>query len=236
MKNPFDDNGRWLQISKSPEVYSFSRRQRDFFDLRMVAIRLKSGGLLIYSPMSGMSEKEFEQIDRMGSPAWLLAPNHFHNLGIPAFQQQYPKSRICASEQAISRLRKIIKGEISVMESMATELPDGVRFMVPEGLKTGEVWLAITADTDKRVLVECDCFFNMTESKNFLFGWILRMTGGMPGLRVSKVFRMIALKRRSTYLDWIRRNLGEFLPNLLVPSHGEIISDHELSNKLINLV
>ena len=57
---------------------------------RMVVLKLGSD-LLLYSPSPAKPDDEtLDELRRLGTPRWLLAPNEIHNVGLAGFQAAFP--------------------------------------------------------------------------------------------------------------------------------------------------
>lgn len=231
------DIKRWLPISKRPDVWTWSRTSRDFFDLRMTALRLKDGSLLVVSPVPNPGEEAFQELEALGPVTVLCAPNHYHNLGIKPFLERFPKARCVASPQAIPRLQKMTGIPFEPWTQIQEHLPDGITLTEPEGLKAGELWLEVSGhQPDGNILIVCDAFFNMHDSKSMLWSLIFRLGGSMPGLKVSRVFRLIGMSDRKRYKTWVTHRWQSFEPELLVPAHGDFYASSALSEELLELI
>ena len=232
----FDDARRWLQIAAQPDVYTWSVQQDHFFDLRMVAFRLADGTLAVYSPVGTAHETVLDTLSKFGPVSTLVAPNHFHNLGLRPFLARFPAARVVAAAQAIPRIVKVTGLKVEPVLSIAALLPPEVRVVEPAGLRTGELWLLVDTVKPGRILVACDSYFNMAEVRRSAFGAVLWLTGGAPGLRVSRVFRMIGQQKPKVYRDWIGACFREFSPRILIPSHGDIVESDTLTHDLLKLL
>lgn len=230
------DDRRWLQISEQPEVHTWSIESSSFFDLRMVALRLTDQTLAVYSPVPFADAECFAALAKIGTVSTLVAPNHFHNLGLQPFLKRFPNAHIVATEWAIPRLKKVTGLNIEPIATLSRLLPPTMRCVEPRGLKTGELWLLVDASQPGRILIECDCYFNMPVVKRSVFGGILWLTGGAPGLRISRVFRLIAQADRKEYRDWAQNFFQEFAPRVLIPSHGAIRESENLARDLLALI
>jgi hypothetical protein len=60
---------------------------------RMTVVRLPGSRLLLHSPIS-RSRELAEQVEGLGTPAFLVAPNRFHHLFVRDWQSAYPTSRL----------------------------------------------------------------------------------------------------------------------------------------------
>lgn len=229
----FDDADRWLQISAAPAVWTWCKPQDKFFDFRMTALRLTDGTLLVYSPVPNTGEPCLAQLATFGDVSCLLAPSHFHNLGLRPFASRWPKARLVAPPPAIPRLRKVTGLDFATVQTIKKALPPGIELTQTDGLKGPEVWIKITAnDGSLRALVVCDAFFHMNKPKRGFFALMLRLVGGAPGLRVSRMFKRVAGMNRETYGRWARQELSAFRPTMLIPAHGEICVDEALPTRL----
>src|SRR5690606_34563832 len=69
----------------------------------MYVVRLKTGGLLVQSP-TRMGDAMLDTIAALGPVEVLLAPNHFHNMGLPRYRERFPGAKVASSEGARPRL------------------------------------------------------------------------------------------------------------------------------------
>ncbi len=236
MNENYSDLGHWEKLSSSPELYSWSECHETFFDLRMLALRLTDGTLLVYSPIPLKKAESFQKLEQLGQVSFVLAPNHFHNLGIKPFKNRYPTLQFVASEAAIPRLQQVTKESFAPFTKINSLLPGGVNVIEPEGLRAGELWMTVRSQDKGFILIVCDAYFNMPHVKKSVFGKILWLTGGAPGLRVSRVFRLIGMQKRKVYRQWTSRLFTSFPPKTLIPSHGAICTRNNLADELLALI
>lgn len=236
MNENYSDQGHWEKISSTPELYSWSECHENFFDLRMLALRLTNGTLLVYSPIPLKKDESFGKLEALGQVSVVLAPNHFHTLGIKPFKTRYPQLQLLASQAAISRLQKVTNERFAPFATINSLLPPEVTVIEPEGLKAGELWIAVRSQEKGPILIVCDAYFNMPYVKRSVFGGILWLTGGAPGLRISRVFRIIGMKKRDVYHQWVSRLFASFPPKILIPSHGAICIRNNLAQELLALI
>ncbi|NMO18543.1 DUF4336 domain-containing protein [Pyxidicoccus fallax] len=74
------------------------------FPTRMAIIRLRSGGLWVWSPTAPTPEL-FAEVDALGPVEHLVSPNRFHYAAIPAWKQRYPRATAWASPGVRERAR-----------------------------------------------------------------------------------------------------------------------------------
>ena len=77
------------------------------FPTRMTVVRLKDGGVFIHSPTM-LEAKLRSDVERLGTPRYLVAPNRLHYWWIPDWQSAFPDARIFlapkVAKQAAGRL------------------------------------------------------------------------------------------------------------------------------------
>ncbi|XXF75645.1 DUF4336 domain-containing protein [Myxococcaceae bacterium GXIMD 01537] len=74
------------------------------FPTRMAIIRLRTGGLWLWSPTRPTPEL-FAEIDQLGRVEHLVSPNRFHYAAIPAWKARYPHATAWASPGVRERAR-----------------------------------------------------------------------------------------------------------------------------------
>lgn len=76
------------------------------FPTRMVVVRLRSGGLWLWSPTLP-TPALFDELDALGPVEHLVSPNRFHYAGIPTWKQRYPQAIAWASPGVRDRARAL---------------------------------------------------------------------------------------------------------------------------------
>ncbi len=74
------------------------------FPTRMVVVRLRSGGLWLWSPTAPTPEL-FAEVDALGPVEHLVSPNKLHYAAIPAWKARYPQAAAWASPGVRERAR-----------------------------------------------------------------------------------------------------------------------------------
>ena len=194
-------------------------------ELRCTAIKLQSGGLCLHSPVAMLSARARESLEGLGTVEFLFAPNHYHNKGVMEYAEAYTTALLVASQTSRPRLEKITKAKFRDLEELSANLPGGMRFEHPAGLKTGEVWLIVRSE---------NCV-----------GWLVvdAFAGGKQGkeersdaVRLLSTFPKYGLKNRSQFLAWLDDLLRSDPPDVVIPCHGGIVRGRDLSERLRKLV
>jgi hypothetical protein len=136
---------------------------------------------------------------------------------------------------AARRLGKKERGRFATVEALGRKLPEGAELLVPPGLKNGEVWLRL-AGADGVTWVVSDAFFSLSENARGFTGFMLRVTGTAPGLRIGRTFTGLGIGDRIAYRDWLLDRLAADRPRTLVPGHGSVLSGPDLTERLDTLI
>lgn len=186
-------------------------------ELRCTAIRLRTGGLCLFSPVQGLGEKAIASLEPLGGVEVLLAPNHYHNKGLREYAEAFPHAWICASNAAAPRLAKLTRLRIEGLDKLRTLLSKKSKLVSPDGLKTGEVWLSMRgADSSAWVVVDAFCGS----------GGNMKTIAAAPDLL--STFPRYGVADRSAYRQWLERQIEVDDPSVIVPCHGAVIRSRRL--------
>lgn len=185
--------------------------------LNCVAIRLGTGGLCLYSPAAGLGAETLDSLAKLGSVEVLLAPNHYHNKALVEYQAAFSQAQLLATAEGAPRLTNVTGLAFDLLEDVGLALPDGAAFVMPKGLKTGEVWIATQTG-----LIVVDAFAGPAKP------------GGDPALL--KTFPRYGVGYPHHYKTWAKAFVAQKAPTRLVPCHGQMVTDKALPEKLIALI
>ncbi len=202
--------------------------------LRSVAFSLVDGRLGIFSPILGLGADAHRGLTALGAPALLVAPNHYHHLGLGEYATTYPQTTIVGSAVAAHRLQKMCGRKVEDEARLRQALPPHISVLVPPGTRSGEMWLSV-AGAEGRAWIVGDAFFNIVKTPRSLIGLILKLFGICPGLRIGASFRWL-VKDRASYRTWLLAALAAERPTILVPCHGNILVGETLPDRLERLV
>ncbi len=221
---------RWEAIDERAGLYALEKTVESGWCWRALAVRCGDGASVLVSPIRGTLERSAESLDPIGKPALALAPNHFHHLGLREARERYGVA-CAASSTAAKRLQKQHGRPFEPLDAVRERLPAGVTILEPPGTKTGEVWLRV--ETDRGVAwAVCDAFFSVENELKGMTGLALRATGTAPGLRIGSTFLWLALADRRAYRKWLEAQLEADAPRVLIPSHGAVVVDDALPDRL----
>lgn len=200
--------------------------------VRMAAIGLGGGGLLVVSPGVPVSEAGWEQLAKLGTPRFLLAPNHFHSLGIAAWKERFPEATVVAHPLALARLRKKVPGV--VFEDLAVlkaAVPEGVRIFGPPQAKQGETWVSVKTKEGTAWFVT-DGVFNGEGQLKGAMGLFMQVLGFRAKLMTNPFFKRFFVTDKAAYKVWMNAELDRDPPVLFVPAHGAPLRGADLCSRL----
>lgn len=217
----------WTVIDEQAGLFTYERKEDGVSVLRATAVRLVDGSLCVVSPIVKTPEADHDWLREAGGVSMLLAPNHFHNLGLRSFVKRHDAVAVAVSP----RVTKVTGVETSAIEALRERLPQHVRLMAVPGTKTGEVWLSVATERGPAWVVG-DAFVHFPRTPMSRFGALAWCLGLSPGLKASPTFKWIALADRPGFVGWAREQLSSDAPGVLVPAHGEILSGPGLAGQL----
>jgi hypothetical protein len=182
----------------------------------MHVVSLGGGDLLVHSP-AWINDETLAEVRALGTPRILFAPNHFHHLDLQRYRELFPEAVAVASAGALPRLRA--RGHEGLRSTDDVELPSGMRWLVPDGTKSGEAWLSIDGDGGPTWLV-CDAFFNAPSLRGFE-GVMLRMSKAGAGLSIGVTYTALCIRDKSRYREDVLEALAREQPRRVLFSHGD---------------
>lgn len=188
----------------------------------MVVHRLPSGGLWLHSVVA-LDAPGRTALDALGPVEAIVVPNAFHRLDCGGYAARYPSARVYAPAAA----RAAVATKCRVDETCEDGLPRlGIAALTPRGTRPGELAYALRLADGGAALVVADLLFNVRDAPGGVSGFILKhVTDSVGPLKISRVFRLLALKDRVAYADWVA-SLAE-IPDLraLSVAHGDPVTD-----------
>lgn len=214
------DLSAFMPIPDHPGIWSAQKA-----DLRCTALKLNDGSLCLYSPVLGLNNVAKASLAALGEVAYLLAPNHYHHKGLAEYAQAFPKAKILCSEHAQRRLEKQTGLTFDRLDRLEPLLPQGWNIAKPEGLKTGEVWLAIRTEQQSLWIV-CDSFKGPSGKAGHV-GQTVEML---------RTFPTYGIKHRDAYAAWLERRAAADVPTMLIPCHGSMVRSERLATEVLSLL
>ncbi len=194
----------------------------------MVVVRLSDGKLLIRNGIA-LESAQMAELERFGSPAFLIVPNGGHRLDAPAYKQRYPALRVFTPKGSRQRVEQVIP-----VDGVYEDFPhsDVLRLETLHGVGESEGAL-IVQSSDGASLVLNDCMFNMDRKKDPLGFVFTTIFGSAPGPRVSRLAKMVFIKDKQALRADFERYAD--LPNLVrvIVAHEKVASGADARASLL---
>ncbi|HEX3774597.1 MAG TPA: hypothetical protein VHV51_09045 [Polyangiaceae bacterium] len=87
----------------------------------MVVVRLAGGKLLIHNGIA-LDENSMAEIERFGTPAYLIVPSGGHRLDAPAYKKRYPGLKVFAPRGARAKVAEVCRAFAGRRERRAERL------------------------------------------------------------------------------------------------------------------
>src|SRR6187431_18599 len=194
----------------------------------MVVVRLSDGRLVIHNGIA-LEPAQMAELERFGTPAFLIVPSGIHRLDAPAYKQRYPALRVFAPKGSRASVEQVMQ-----VDGVYEDFPhsDVLRLETLHGVGESEGAL-IAQSSDGTSLVLNDCMFNMDRKRDplrFLFTTIM---GSAPGPRVSRLAKMMLVKDKKALRAEFERYAE--LPKLVrvIVAHEEVASGPEARAALL---
>ena len=194
----------------------------------MVVVRLSDGQLLIHNGIA-LEEAGMAELERFGTPAFLIVPNGGHRLDAPAYKGRYPALRVFAPRGSRERVQRVVN-----VDGTYEDFPnsDVARFETLHGVNEAEGALTVQS-SDGATVVLNDCMFNMDRKHDPLGFFFTTVMGSAPGPRVSRLAKLVYIKdKKALRADFER--LAD-IPDLVrvIVAHEKIASGPDARASLL---
>lgn len=193
--------------------------------LNCTAIRLRDGGVCLYSPVAGLEISERDSLLEVGPVSSLLAPNHYHNKGLKGHVEAFPDASLVCSMNAKQRLQKITGLTFEPLDTLQPLLAENQTILEPQGLKTGEVWIQVETGSDIVWIVTDALSSSLQPPGSYVESACMLGTFPRYGVEDASVFR-----------DWFTEQLTAVSPTIVLPCHGSPIKSSDLSAQLTGIL
>ncbi len=186
---------------------------------RMTIIKLKNDKLFLHSPTK-LNSKLIEQIDNLGTVAFIVSPNKLHHLFLNSYVKQYPNAIFYATRDLIKKRKDIYFNE-SIQDQPSKEWSDELDQMIFKGCAfMEEVFFFHKAS---KTLIVTDFIQSMHPHHNFFERIIGRIGGVYNNPSPPRDLRfMFYLDRKNTRQSIQRVNQWNY--DKIIIAHGKLIT------------
>lgn len=185
---------------------------------RMTVLRLPGSGLLLHSPVARSSELA-AAVDRIGTPAVIVAPNRLHHLYVQQWSSAHPAARVLAAP-GLETKRADLKID-AVLADGAT--PPEWGGAVDHVLVAGAPFVneVVLFHRPSATLVASDLLFNVGRESPGLTRLAFRMFGAYGRPAVTPLERLL-IRDRPAYVRSLERILAWPFERLVL-AHGAVV-------------
>jgi len=185
----------------------------------MVVVRLNDGRLVIHNGIA-LEAAQMAELERFGTPAFLIVPNGGHRLDAPAYKQRYSALRVFTPRGSRERVAQVV-----AVDGVYEDFPhdDVVRLETLHGVADSEGALIVQSPDGVSVILN-DCMFNMDRKRDPLGFLFTTLLGSAPGPRVSRLAKLVFIKDKKA----LRADFERFaeIPHLMrvIVAHEKVAS------------
>ena len=185
------------------------------FPARMTVVRLEDGALWIYSP-GPLDDRTAEELEGLGPVRYLVAPNLFHHLHLPAAAARFPDAEILGAPGLAEKREDVtFTGTLGLASPWGPELQP----LPIDGMPSfSEV---VFCHRPSGSLLVADLLFNLRHSMGIVVSTYCRLTGVHGRVAMSRIFRFAIRDRPACAASCLRLLRSPF--DRLVPCHGEVV-------------
>lgn len=192
------------------------------FPTRMVVAKLGDGGLWVHSPVA-LSDELANEVSELGPVRYLVAPNSFHHVHLRRWHERFPEATVCIPSALLKKRKDLsfaARLDDAAGKALASAWQGAMQTFALDQVSTGE---HVFVHQPSRALIVTDLVFNVRRHERWLTRQMFRLTGTYGKLAQSVAWRSI-VQERAPFAASLRQVLSAG-PQLLLPAHGEIVTD-----------
>jgi len=160
---------------------------------RNMAIARMTDGLLVINSAIALEEPLMREIEAWGRPAFLVIPNRYHRLDLPAFKRRYPELRVLVPRGVRATVERVQRADGTFEDFPSNET---VILSALDGIGDQEGVMTVESE-DGITLILGDVVFNVDMKTDFVGRLFATLAGSAPGPRVHRLFKLLVVKDRA---------------------------------------
>ncbi len=187
---------------------------------RMTVMRLANGELVLHSPVQLNQELNL-QLKALGRPAYILAPNRFHHLGVGDYLTAFPDIRVFLAPGLDKK-----RGDLPCHGILPKDQPPQWQGEIELELFGGAPLVSevIVFHAPSRTLILTDLAFNFRHPQGFGLRMYLRMNSALGRVATPWLMRRLTRDKAAARASLQRVLKWDF--QRIVVSHGEVVEEH----------
>jgi hypothetical protein len=190
------------------------------FPRRMTIVALSAGRTAVFSPVA-LHEPAMREIERLGTPRFLIVPNGFHRLDSRIWKQRYADMRVICPPGAKGRVEEAVEVDAT---SDILEDPD-VDFIIADGTREMEGALFVRRPQGTTLVIN-DLISNVRHPKGIGANIMARLFGfGVKHPQVAREVKWLLVRDRPALAKQLRGWADDPDLKRLIVSHGDVIDE-----------
>ncbi|HEX7928738.1 MAG TPA: DUF4336 domain-containing protein [bacterium] len=185
--------------------------------IRMTVVRLKDGGLWLYSAVP-LTDEAAREVEALGPVRFIVAPSLFHHLFAGKAKARFPSAKLLVAP-GLPEKRKTLSHDgvlgTAPDPGYASDLEQRIIGGMP---KMNE---AVFLHRASRTLIVTDCFFYVPRPRNWLTWLYMKLSGTIGALCQTKVYRAL-IRNRGAFRASMEA-VGRWDFDRVIVSHGEVL-------------
>ena len=186
--------------------------------LRNMCIARTADGRLVINSAVALEEPVMAEIEAWGKPAYLVIPNRYHRLDLPAFKRRYPDLVVLVPRGARKTVEQVHPADGTFEDFPANET---VTLSSLDGIGDQEGVMSVSS-ADGITLILGDAVFNLDVKKDFLGRLFLSLLAAAPGPRVHRLFKLMVVKDRAAFRQQLERLADTPRLKRLIVAHEKV--------------
>lgn len=229
----------WHEVAAYPDILVGQYVVPNFVS-NSVSIKLAENEYVLYSPGAQLLESWPEK-NNSELKLHIILPNAYHHLGVQAWLAHFQNVALYASRKAKEQLiKKQAFSQVTDTQDItdyASKFESSFKISLPAGHRAGDIWLTHQNKQSEMLWITCDSFLNYERLSNQTIARLMqKLLGAAPGLKMSQVVKWFILDDRKLFKQWAISQLNMENPVALIPSHGEVLIDKKLTERLLDLL
>lgn len=166
----------------------------------MTLVRLQDRRVVIHSAIA-LDDASMAEIESWGTPSVLVVPGVYHRFDAPAYVARYPELEVVCPRGARTKVTQKVRVDRDYSE---LEGNDRLHLVHLDGVGEAE-GVALVHTDHGTTLVFNDALFNMPHGRGLAGLFFRYVTGSTGGPRVTRLFRVLAIRDRRALADHLRR-------------------------------
>lgn len=186
------------------------------FGIRMVVVKLSSGGLLLHSPID-LDASLIDELRIKGEVKYIIAPNFFHHVYAKAAKDLYPNAQLFISYGLERKIKDL--EYYAFLSEEEQRWSNDLDLICIQGMPKLNEFVFYHKSTS--TLICSDFVFNIQKETNFCMKLLWKFAGTYKNFGQSRIWRFM-VQDKEQMIKSVKRVLNWDFKRIVM-AHGEII-------------